>query len=77
MAMTFHLTYDGEVFRPDEPINLEADTRIRVTIQAIESRSRHPRSFLATARTLNLDGPKDWAARIDDYLYGEQSRPSK
>ncbi len=29
-----------------------------------------PYSFLHFARSLNLDGPEDWSARIDDYLYG-------
>lgn len=30
-----------------------------------------PYSFLHTARNMNLDGPSDWSARLDDYLYGE------
>jgi len=32
-----------------------------------------PYSFLHFARSLNLDGPEDWSARIDDYLYGHLS----
>jgi hypothetical protein len=27
-------------------------------------------SFLRTARALNLEGPPDWSANIDEYLYG-------
>jgi hypothetical protein len=30
-------------------------------------------SFLRTARSLDLDGPPDWAANIDKYLYGGES----
>jgi hypothetical protein len=29
-------------------------------------------SFLRTARALNLDGPLDWSANLDNYLYGEK-----
>jgi len=29
-------------------------------------------SFLRTARSLNLEGPADWSARLEDYLYGRQ-----
>ncbi len=28
--------------------------------------------FLQTARTLDLNGQSDWAAHLDDYLYGEK-----
>jgi len=30
-------------------------------------------SFLRTARSLDLDGPPNWAANIDKYLYGGES----
>ena len=30
-----------------------------------------PYSSLHVARNMNLDGPPDWSARLDDYLYGE------
>ena len=29
-------TFDGEVLRPDEPIELEPNTRVRVTIEVIQ-----------------------------------------
>jgi len=32
-----------------------------------------PRRFLQTARKLNLEGPADWSARLEDYLYGRES----
>lgn len=34
---------------------------------------RHAASFLETARTLDLEGPVDWSARLEEYLY---DRPS-
>ena len=33
--------------------------------------STKKRSFLQTARALKLDGPPDWSARLEEYLYGE------
>ncbi len=27
-------------------------------------------SFLATARSMNLDGPADWSANLENHLYG-------
>jgi predicted DNA-binding antitoxin AbrB/MazE fold protein len=69
MSITLHLIYDGKVFHPEEPVELKPDTRVRVTIEATEPVSPQPRSFLRTARSLRLDGPPDWSARLEEYLY--------
>ncbi len=38
-----------------------------------QSPSKSRRSnFLRTARSLNLEGPKDWSARFDDYHNGRK-----
>ena len=38
-----------------------------------QSASKSKRSnFLRTARSLNLEGPKDWSARFDDYRVGRR-----
>jgi hypothetical protein len=71
MTTTLYATFDGEVLRPDGPIPLAANTRVRLTIEAEEPGQPPPASFLRTARALNLDGPPDWSARLEDYLYGE------
>lgn len=71
MNTTLHLVYDGEVFRPEEPVELRPDTRVRVTIETIEPASSAPRSFLQTAKGLRLKGPPDWSERLEEYLYGE------
>lgn len=73
MTKTLEAVFDGEVLRPDEPLDLEPNTRVLVTIEAaIERRDKH-KSFLGTARALNLQGPPDWAARLDEYLYGDEA----
>ena len=73
MSKTLEAIFDGEVLRPDEPIDLEPNTRVRVTIEPAGERRDKSKSFLRTARTLNLQGPPDWAARLDDYLYSDET----
>jgi predicted DNA-binding antitoxin AbrB/MazE fold protein len=69
-----HAIYDGEVLRPEQPLDLEKNTRVRITIEAkqIKPRKRKKgKSFLQTAREIKIRGPKDWSQRVDDYLYGK------
>ena len=70
MVKTIEALFDGAVFRPTEPIALAPNTRVRMTIETIPPAEGKAVSFLRTARALNLDGPPDWSANIDEYLYG-------
>jgi predicted DNA-binding antitoxin AbrB/MazE fold protein len=72
MSKTIGALFDGQVLRPEEPLNLQPNTRVRITIESSDVDKSKSASFLATARKLNLDGPPDWSARIEDYLYGKQ-----
>lgn len=72
MTKTLEATYDGEVFRPDEPLELDANTRVKITIETQENRPGNGMSFLDTARSLNLEGPPDWSDRFEEYLYGRK-----
>ena len=71
---TLFATFDGHVLRPEEPIHLAPNTRVRLTVEPAspEPRSAKPVSFLDTARSLDLEGPSDWSERLDEYLYGEE-----
>jgi hypothetical protein len=71
MSQTLDAVFDGNVFRPDEPIQLEPNTRVRLTIEPATTTAQPRESFLRVARSLNLDGPPDWSSRLDEYLYGE------
>lgn len=73
MSQTLEATFDGNVFRPDTPVELEPNTRVRITIEAAEALAHAPESFLEVARSLRLQGPPDWSSRLDEYLYGEKS----
>lgn len=67
MSQTIDAIFDGKVFQPAEPVELEPNTRVRVTIEPI-IRTENGVSFLRTARALSLAGPADWSANIEDYL---------
>lgn len=73
MPRTIDAVYDGKVFRPSEPVLLKPNTRVKIIVESEEEEKEQPQSFLQTARSLNLEGPSDWARSIDDYLYGEKT----
>ncbi len=73
MSTTIHATFDGQVLRPDEPLSLPANTRVKITIEPTEEAAEPEAktgSFLKTARSLKIEGPPDWSERLEDYLYG-------
>ena len=70
MSQTLEATFDGQVFRPIETVELEPDTRVQLVVTVKTAPEEKPKSFLRTARSLKLKGPKDFSSRIDDYLYG-------
>ena len=70
MVKTIEAVFDGTVFRPTESVALPPNTRVRVTIETVLPAESEAPSFLRTARALHLDGPPDWSANIDEYLYG-------
>ncbi len=71
MTTTVFATFDGEVLRPEGPVTLAPNTRVRVTIETTVADESKSSSFLRTARALNLGGPSDWSERLEEYLYGE------
>ena len=70
MIKTIEAVFDGKVFRPKDALTLEPNTRVRITIEPVEVTTKGAVSFLDTAISLKLDGPRDWAGNIDTYLYG-------
>lgn len=71
MSQILEATFDGQVFRPIESVELQPDTRVQLVVTVKDTPEEKPKSFLRVARSLKLQGPKDWSSRIDDYLYGE------
>ena len=69
---TIEATFDGTVFRPTEPVSLPPNTAVRLLVHSIAPKLGKPMSFLNTAKSLNLDGPADWSANVDKYLYEKE-----
>jgi predicted DNA-binding antitoxin AbrB/MazE fold protein len=70
MVKMIEALFDGTVFHPTEPIALAPNTRVRMTVETVLPAEGKATSFLRTARALHLEGPPDWSANIDEYLYG-------
>ncbi len=86
MEKILDATYDGEVFRPDEPVDLASDTKVKVIVEdKVEEPKKlklvempkkgnaKPYAFLRYARSVSIDAPPDFASNIDEYLYGGKS----
>ena len=63
--------FDGHVLRPETALALEPNTRVRLSIEVLPKKTGARKSFLETARSLNLEGPEDWSENPDKYLYGD------
>lgn len=71
MDKTVDATFDGEVFRPDEPVDLQPNTKVTLRLSVKNKmKSGKPYAFLDLALGANLDLPADYASNIDEYLYG-------
>lgn len=70
MSQTLEATFDGQVFRPVQTVELQPDTQVELVVTVKAQPEENSKSFLRTARALKLKGPKDFSSRIDDYLYG-------
>jgi len=72
MTKTVEALFDGLALRPDEPLEIPPNTRVRLTIE-VSAPPRPSGSFLRTARALALSGPPDWSRNLEAYLYGEKA----
>jgi len=81
MTTVVDATFDGEVFRPLHPVAIEPNTSVRLTVESAPAEGAasegetpklgEPYSALKFLASLKLDGPPDWSANIDKYLYPE------
>lgn len=82
MEKTLEATYDGKVFTPDEPVDLEPNTKVKVviegpkTLKLIEKPKKEtgePYAFLTYLESVSIDAPTDFSTNLDEYLYGRKS----
>jgi predicted DNA-binding antitoxin AbrB/MazE fold protein len=75
MIQIVEAIFDGTTFHPTAPLDLEAGTRVRITVESVLPDTPAKRkSFLQTAKALHLQGAPDWSANLDHYLYGDAAQ---
>lgn len=75
MARTVTVIFDGEVFRPTEPVDLPPDTVYSIQVdQADGSMAPHRPLLKYLALAQDVDLPPDFAAQVDHYLRGTPKR---
>ena len=72
MTKSIDAVFDGVTLRPDQPLELPPNTRVRLTIESLPAQGE-AESFLRAARSLGLTGPRDWSSNLEAYLYGENA----
>lgn len=75
MSKTLTAVFDGDVLRPDSPLNLEPNTRYVITIQSVEQPVAEENAWdVLEAMTGTVEAPSDWSNEHDHYLYGTPKR---
>ncbi len=74
MSLTIKATFDGKVFHPDEKVDLEPNTKVKLELVVKKKPKKgKPYSFIDYALSIDIDAPPDFANNLDDYLYGGKS----
>ena len=71
MNKTLTAIFDGDVLRPDSPLDLKPNTRYVITIQSVEQPVAQENAWdVLEAMTGTVEAPSDWSSEHDHYLYG-------
>ncbi|QSJ16481.1 hypothetical protein JYQ62_32975 [Nostoc sp. UHCC 0702] len=71
MNETLTVIFDGQVLRPDTPLNLEPNKRYIITIQSTVEPVIEANAWdVLEEMTGTIEAPKDWSVEHDHYLYG-------
>jgi len=70
-------TFDGQVFVPDQPVDLPIGLRVRVRLIPSAEPTKQPLDLdeVLAGFPENPDAPPDRASQVDHYLYGTPKRP--
>lgn len=72
MTQTLKAFYDGQVFKPEEPVNIPPHTSVELLVHSVQKEKKAGRSFFKEIAALNLRGPSDWSEHFEEYLTGER-----
>ncbi|OQA15270.1 MAG: hypothetical protein BWY64_02937 [bacterium ADurb.Bin363] len=70
MSKIVQAIFDGQVLKPENPLDLAPNTRVKLIIESVDTEDKKPLSFIDTALSVKIEGPPDWSENFDDYLYG-------
>jgi len=75
MGTTLIAIYDGQVLRPEGSVDLKPNTRYQVIVERELHVSEGRDAWEVLEELVGaLQGPEDWAAQHDHYLYGTPKR---
>lgn len=61
MSKTLTVVFDGDVLRPDSPLDLEPNTRYVITLQSVEQPVAEENAWdVLEAMTGTIEAPHDW-----------------
>lgn len=71
MLKTLTAVFDGQVLRPDAPLNLEPNTRYVITVEPVPAADAWD---VLEKLAGTITAPPDWSSEHDHYLYGTPKR---
>ena len=71
MFQEIEAIFDGKALQLESPLNLGKGTRVKIIVESVLPKQEKPKTFLQTAKSLQLKGEPDWSVKIDQYLYPE------
>jgi len=77
MTTTMTVLFDGEVLRPEGPVDLEPNTHYVITIQPKSERTDGLDAWdILEQLAGTVEMPPDWSIEHDHYLYGTPKKYS-
>lgn len=77
MSKQVTVIFDGNVLRPDAPLDLTPNTRYVITIQELPEPIAGDAWDVLEAIAGTVEAPPDWSSEHDHYLYGTPKREAE
>jgi predicted DNA-binding antitoxin AbrB/MazE fold protein len=77
MSKVVTVVFDGQVLRPNAPLDLEPGKRYVITIEAEPAIATGDAWDALEALAGTVEAPSDWSIEHDHYLYGTPKRQPK
>ena len=69
MTKSLTAVFDGEVLRPEGPVDLQPNVRYRLTLEQEAQATTQSAWDVLDQLTGAIEEPEDWASEHDHYLY--------